>query len=186
MQVLPQVFQQKRAEMENALGHFKSDIAAIRTGRASPGLIEDIRVQAYGSPMAIRELATLSMPDSRTVVVQPWDKNVLAAVERAIQQSGLGIQPIVDGAVLRLTVPQLSEERRREFVDHLHRKAEQARIRIRQIREDGWRVIQRMQKEGDIREDEKFQSKDKLQEMVDEFNKKIEELTTKKEKELMS
>jgi len=147
-------------------------------------LVEDIKVDAYGSKMRIRELANISVSDAKTILIQVWDKGIVNAVGKAIQESHLGLNPVVDGQNIRLVIPPLVEERRKELLKLLCDKAEQARIKIRRIREEIWRKIQDMEEEGEIREDDKFKAKDDLQEIVDEFNEKIEEIKERKEKEL--
>ncbi len=184
--VIKELFNQKKPEFDKILDFYKSNIAAIRTGRANPAMVEDIIVEVYGQKMIIKELASINTPEPRTVVIQPWDKTVLEAIGGAIRKSDLGLNPVVDGQIIRLNIPPLTEERRKEFIKLLKQKTEETRIKIRRTREDIWDRIQRMEKDRAIREDEKFRAKDELQKLVDEYNKKTEDLEKKKESELLN
>ena len=136
--------------------------------------------------MTIKELATINAPEPRSLVIQPWDKAVVAAIEGAIRKSELGLNPVVDGQIIRLNIPSLTEERRKEFIKLLKQKTEEARVKIRRIREEIWHKAQSMEHAHEISEDDKCQAKDDLQKLVDDFNKKIEDLEKKKEQELMA
>lgn len=180
-----EILDKVKLEFGKIIEYFKQEIAQIRTSRVSPSLVENIKVNVYGSTSSVREVATITVPEPRVLVIQPWDKNILKDLEAALRKNEIELNPVVDGNVIKINVPPLSEERRMEFIKLLHQKMESFRIRIRQIREDIWRKTQRMEKEKKIREDEKFKLKDKLQDLVDEYNEKIEELGKKKEEELM-
>lgn len=180
------LFNQKKPLFDGALDFYKNDIASIRTGRATPSLVEEVVADCYGQKMRIKELASLTVPEPRTLVIQPWDKGVVDAIAKAIRESGVGLNPVVDGQIIRLNIPSLTEERRKEFIKLLKQKTEEAKVKIRKIREEIWDKIQKLEKEGEIREDDKFKGKDDLQKIMDEHNKKIEELEKKKENELMS
>lgn len=183
---VPEVLKKHTGEFENTLAYYQNDIGSIRTGRATPALVEDIKVNAYGQEMKIKELASITVPEPRTIAIQPWDRGVIEALNGAIMKSDIGITPAVDGQVIRLTIPQLTEERRKELTKVLNKKTEEARIKVRRIREDAWNEIQKLEKDGAIRENDKFKGKEDLQKIVDDFNKKIEELEKKKEAELMT
>jgi len=180
------LFKEKKSEFVDIINFFKNDISSIRTGRATPSLVEDIKVNMYGQEMKIKELASLSVPEPRVLAIQPWDKAAVESITGAIQKSDIGINPIVDGDIIRLNMPTLTEERRKDFTKVLKTKTEEARIKIRRVREDIWERIQSMEKSGEIREDDKFAGKDELQKVVDGFNKEIEEIEKKKEEELMT
>lgn len=177
---------QHKKEFDKAVEHFKSEIATIRTGRATPSLVEEIAVEHYGGKYQIKELATITVPEPRAILIQPWDKGAIAAIEKAIRASNIGLNPVTDNQGVRLNFPPLSEERRRELVKILGQKTEEARIAVRKIRGEIWDNIQKQEKEGLIREGDKFRAKDDLQKMVDEYNKKIEEMEKKKTGELMA
>jgi ribosome recycling factor len=179
-----ELFAVHKTQFDGVIDFYKMDIASIRTGRATPALVEDIEVEHYGQRMKIKELASIVVPEPRALLITPWDSAAVGPIENAIRKSSVGLQPIVDGKSVRISIPSLSEERRKEFIKALKHKAETARIKIRKVREDIWEKIQNMQKDGAIREDDKFKSKEDLQKMVDEHNKKIEELEKKKEEEL--
>lgn len=178
-------FAKHKGEFDHILDFYKSDIASIRTGRATPALVEDIQVESYGQMMHIKELASISTPEPRTVVIQPWDKGVLEPISNAIRKSDVGLSPIVDGDLIRLSIPSLTEERRKDFIKLLKQKSEESKVKIRRLREAIWEKIQTMAQDGEIREDEKFRGREDLQKIVDEHNQKIEELEKKKEGELM-
>lgn len=177
---------QKKPGFEGVLNFYKNDIATIRTGRATPSLVEDISVDYYGHRMRVKELATITAPEPRSLSIQPWDKGAVEAISGAIRKSEIGLNPVVDGQIIRLNIPPLTEERRKEFIKVLKQKTEETRVKIRHIREEAWDKIQKMEKDGEIREDDKFKGKDELQKMTDEYNKKIEEIEKKKEAELMT
>lgn len=168
------------------LAHLEDELLAIRTGRASPGLVEQVSVDAYGSAMPLVQLASISTPDARTIVVQPWDRNLMKEIEKALQQADLGAAPVNDGAVVRLSIPSPTEERRREYLKLLHAKLEAARVSIRQVREDALRARKDAKQRGTISEDAFFAQQKELQKEVDAFVEKVAERGKRKEQELMT
>lgn len=176
----------RKKDFDSAFETAKNEAGAIRTGRASPALVEDIPVEYMGSRLKIKELASITAPEPRLVVIQPWDVGAVPHIEKGIRESSLGLNPANDGHVIRLTIPPLSEERRKEFIKILHQKMEEVRIRIRQTREDVLKKVQTAVKEKTAREDEVFKAKDELQKIVDDIQKRIDELVKKKEQELMT
>lgn len=177
-----QLSPQKKKDFDGALEHAKSEAASIRTGRANASMVEDLPVEYYGSRMTIKELGTITVPEPRSLSIQPWDKGALAPIEKAIRDSSLGLNPIVDGVAVRLNIPPLTEERRKEFIKLLHQKMEDTRVRMRGIREDVLKEV----KANSTREDDLRDAKEGLQKVMDEYNKKLDELSAKKEQELMS
>jgi len=175
---------QKKTGFDGVLEFYKNDIAAVRTNRATPALVENVPVDYYDQKLKIKELASITVPEPRTIVIQPWDKGALGPIAAAITKSNLGLNPAIDGNAVRLVLPPLTEESRRELAKLLKRKTEEARIKIRRTREEAWDKIQRMERDGEIPEDDKFWAKDELQKIIGEYNKKIEELEKKKEAEL--
>ncbi|MDZ7612203.1 MAG: ribosome recycling factor [Candidatus Moranbacteria bacterium] len=173
-----------RPELEQAIEEFKKNIQKIKTGRANSGLVEDVKVDYFGVRTPLLHLATINVPDAKTIEITPWDKNLLASVEKAVKESDLGLNPTNDGKVIRINMPAMTEERRNEMVKMLGHKTEEARIRVRKIRENFWDEAQEKEKEGEISEDEKYSIKESLQEIVDEYNQKIEEIEKKKEEEI--
>ena len=183
---MKEMLNKTRQEFERIFNFLKEDLSSIRTGRANPAMVENILVDVYGTKMAVKELASISVPEPRSLLIHPWDSDNLSQIEAGLRQSSLGLNPIVDGKGIRINIPALTEEKRKEYIKLGHQKMESARVRIRQQREEAWKKIQKMEKEGLIREDGKFKGKDELQKLVDEYNRKIENLGLAKEKELMS
>jgi len=180
------IIDSKKEQMDKAIERFKEEMQKIRTGRANPSIIEDLPVDYYGTKTPLKQIANINVPEPRVLLIQPWSADSLANIEAAIKMSDLNLSPNNDGEVIRINIPPLNEERRAELVKVLNKKAEEARIAIRNIREDIWQEIQDLEKRGEIAEDDKFRGKEKLQETVDEYNKKIEELRDVKEDDIMT
>jgi len=170
--------------MEKTLDALASQYAAVRAGRANAGVISHIRVDYYGTPTPINQIGTVSTPDPRTLVIQPWDKSILKDVEKAIQASDIGINPQNDGVVIRLAFPQLTEERRKELAKQVRKYSEDGKVAIRNIRRDAMDDFKKMKKNSEITEDDQKEMEKDIQKLVDEYIKKIEDVTSKKEKEL--
>jgi len=181
-----ETIEKRNSEFENTLEHFKEELNQFRTGRASSALVENLLVDYYGAKSPIKQVASISVPEPRTIMISPWDKGSLVNIEAAIRESQLNLNPNNDGQVIRINIPALNEERRKELVKVLSQKTEDAKISIRRIREEIWEEIQEMEKAGKIGEDDKFIGKDKLQEKVNEYNKKIDEMKEGKEKEILT
>jgi ribosome recycling factor len=181
-----EAIESKKPEYEKALEHFKEELNQLRTGRASAALVESLQVDYYGAKSPLKQVASISIPEPRTIVISPWDKGSLVNIEAAIRESQLNLNPMNDGQVIRINIPALTEERREDMVKVLNQKTEDAKISVRRIREEIWDEIQELEKSGKIGEDDKFIGKDKLQEEVDEYNAKIEEIRKKKEGEIMT
>ncbi len=180
-------FDMTRQGMQASIDHFKTDIAAIRTGRAVPALIENIVCNAYGgtAKLAVKELGTIATSDVQTLVVQPWDPSVLGEIRQGILAANVGLTPVVDNNLIRIPVPALTTERREEYAKLLHQKIEETKISIRNIRQDKMREIKTSFEEKKISEDEKFKAEENLQKITDEFVGKAEELGVRKEQEIM-
>ncbi len=170
---------------EAAFSRLKQELSGIRTGRANPMLVEDIQVEAYDSKQPMKNVATITTPDARTIMIAPWDKTLLAIIEKAITISNRGLNPVNDGVVLRVPIPVLTEETRKELVKTIKDKIEAARIRIRKERDEIRSKIAKLQKDGEISEDQKFSDFDKLDEIVKDYNQKIEQTGKEKEGEIM-
>lgn len=168
------------------LSSLQKDLSGLRTGRAVPSLLEDMQVEAYGSNMPIQQLASITAPEPRMLVVQPWDAQTMKDIEKAIQQSNLGLNPVVDGAIIRVPFPALTEEKRKELVKLMHGKLEEAKIKLRQIRETLLKEWKAKKTEGELSEDDFFRLEKELQAMVDETNQKIESMGEAKEKEMLT
>ena len=162
------------------------EFASIRAGRATPAVLDRIMVDYYGSPTPIQQIAAISSPDPRALVIQPWDGSALKSIEKAIQNSDLGINPQNDGRSIRLNFPQLTEERRKELVKQIHKYAEAGKVAVRNIRRDAMENFKKQEKKSEITEDELKQAEKDLQKLTDDSCKKLDELLAKKEKELMA
>ena len=165
--------------------HLSKDLGSIRTGRATPVVLDSISVEAYGSKMSMRELGNITIEDARSIKFEPWDKSVLKEVEKAIQTSGTGLSCTTFDGGIRIIFPELTEERRKEFVKTAKSKGEEAKIRLRQLRDKVWGEIQEKEKEGGMGEDDKFRLKAELQKLVDEASAKVVTAIEKKEKEIL-
>lgn len=181
-------FTDTRSLMQKAVEHFKTEISAIRTGRAVPALIENITCNAYGGTqkLAVKELGTITTMDTQTLVVQPWDQSVIGEIRQGILAANVGLTPVIDNSLIRISIPALTSERRQEYVKLLGQKTEEARISVRNARQDKMREIKSVFEDKEISEDEKFRAEDELQKITDEFTDKIEELSQKKEQEILS
>ncbi|HBF67457.1 MAG TPA: ribosome recycling factor [Candidatus Magasanikbacteria bacterium] len=168
-----------------ALDHLKHEIAQLRTGRAHPALVENITVEAYGQKQPLKALAGISVPDAQTLVVQPWDKSIAQAVEKAIRESGTNLNPVSEGVLVRVPIPTLTEERRREIVKVLHQKLEEGRIQVRTLRDDVKNAILRAEKNKEMGEDERYVEQEKLDKLVKEYNEKIKQIGEEKEADIM-
>ncbi len=171
--------------MKKSVAALESDFNAIRTGRASSALFDKIKVDYYGQPTPLSQVATVSVPEARLVVIQPWDKGLLNEIEKAIQKSELSVNPNNDGKVLRINIPPLTEERRKELVKLAKNTAEQSRVAVRNIRRDANDELKKMVKSGDITEDEVKRGEDEIQKLTDKYVKEINTLLEAKEKEIM-
>ena len=171
--------------MEKASSYLQHEMASIRTGKASPAIVENIDVEAYGSQMKLKQLALITTPEPRLVVIQPFDISTVQAIEKAIKESKVGINPNVDGKLIRLPIPALTEERRRELVKSIKQMAEEARVRVRGARRDGIETLKKAQKEGSITEDDLERYEKEIQKLTDDSVKKIDESVSAKEAEVM-
>ena len=171
---------------EEAVNHFSEETAKLRTGRATPALVDHIVVDYYNTKSPLRQIASVTAPEARLIIIQPWDKGSLVMIEAAIRDANLGLNPANDGSLIRLSLPPLTEDRRRDLVKMLNRLVEEARIAVRTVREDVWKEIQEAEKNGTMSEDDKFRGKDALQEVVEAHNVRIEELRKKKEGEILT
>jgi len=172
--------------MEKAVDFMAHEFAAIRTGKASPALVENLDVDAYGSQMRLKQLALITTPETRLIVIQPFDVSTVKAIEKGIKESRLGIMPNVDGKLIRLRIPELSEERRRDLVKTIKSMAEDTRVRIRGSRRDGIDAFKKLEKEGDISEDDLRTYEKEVQELTDRFVKAIDVAVAAKETEILT
>lgn len=171
--------------MDNAIEVVRREFAGLRTGRASTGLLEPIMVEAYGSSMPINQVGTIAVPEPRMIVVNVWDRKLIGATEKAIRDSGLGLNPATDGSMVRVPIPPLSEERRQELVKVAGRYAEASKVAVRNVRRDGMESLKKMEKDHEISEDDHRRRSDEIQKMTDRHVEKIDELLAAKQAEIM-
>jgi ribosome recycling factor len=179
------LIKEAEANMKKSIEIVKKEFASLRAGRATPALLDKITVNYYGAPTPVNQLANISVPEARLLVIQPWDKSSLPEIERAILKSDLGITPASDGVVIRLAIPQLTQERRKELVKVIKKKSEDGRVAVRNVRRDVNDHLKSSQKEGAISEDELKRSQDEVQKLTDRYVKEIDNLFTSKEQEIM-
>ncbi len=178
------LFSDAERRMQKAIDALKQDIAAIRTGRASSALVDRINVDYYGTPTPINQVATISVPESRLIVIQPWDRKMIGDIEKAIQKSDLGINPNSDGQVIRLNVPPMSEERRRDMAKILHKKLDEHKVAIRNVRRDVQDKLRDREKKKEVSEDELKRSTERLQKLTDRFIDEMDKVGKSKEQEI--
>ena len=183
--MIEELLGEQRARMQKSLEALQEDLLSIRTGRASPALVEKLPVEYYGTMTPLNQMASIAVPEPRLLVIRPWDPSALADIERAILKSDLGLTPMNDGKLIRLSIPRLTEERRRELVKVVSRRVEEGRIAVRNLRRDALQDLREFEKEKMISEDEFFRGTDELQELTDEFIEKIDEIGKRKEEEVM-
>jgi ribosome recycling factor len=174
-----------KRRMQGAITAFKNDLASLRTGRASPNLLDPIQIDAYGASMPISQVATVNVPEPRLLSVQVWDRGMVAAVEKAIRESDLGLNPQTEGQVIRLRIPEMNEQRRKEMVKVAHKYAEEAKIAVRHVRRDGLDLLKKLEKDSAISEDDGKRHADQVQKATDQFVAEIDTLLAAKEKEIM-
>ena len=179
-------FKEFARRMDKALEHLEEEFGAVRAGRANPKVLDRITVEYYGSETPLNGVATISSPDARTLVVQPWDTKLLKDIQKAIQTSELGINPQNDGRVIRLVFPQLTEERRKELAKQVKKMAEDAKVAMRNIRRDGMDYVKKLKKNSEITEDDQKKAEKDLQDLLDKNIKRVDASLASKEKELMS
>ena len=172
-------------KMKRALEVLRREYGSLRAGRATPSLLDKVMVDYYGSPTPVNQVANISVPEPRMIVIQPWEKPMLSAIDKAIQKSDLGLMPNSDGVVIRLTIPQLTQERRTEIVKVIHKKAEECRVAIRNLRRDANESIKKVEKEKTVSEDEAKKAQDDIQKLTDKYIKEIDQIMAGKEKEIM-
>ena len=182
---MKQRIDEAKRRMDGAVKAFSSELASVRTGRASTGLLDRVTVDAYGSSMPLNQVATIHAPDARLITVQPFDRTLIEAIERGINEAGLGLTPSNDGQIIRLAIPELSEERRKEFVKLVHKMAEEARIAVRNVRRDAINEMRRSEKEGDLSQNELGRGQDEIQKVTDAEVKAIDDLMARKEAEIL-
>lgn len=180
-----EIYDSHEDRMKKALDVLRKEYSSLRAGRATPALLDKISVDYYGTPTPVNQVANISVPEPRMIVIQPWEKTMLALIEKAILKSDLGLTPNSDGAVIRLSIPQLTQQRRTELVKVIHKKAEDDRVAIRNLRRDANESIKKLEKDKAISEDEAKKAQDDMQKLTDKYIKEIDHVMTTKEKEIM-
>ena len=179
-----EVFQEAREDMEKTLDALRHEFGRVRTGRASLTLLDGIRVDYYGTPTPLNQMASLSIPESRLIVIQPWDNKAIGDIEKAILKSDLGLTPVSDGKLIRINIPNLTEDRRKELVKLTKKTSEDYKVRLRNIRRQSNEILKELKKEKEISEDDMFKYQKEIQEMTDKFAERVEEELKKKENEI--
>jgi len=182
---LEEVYKEAEEKMKKAVAAFQRELSTLRAGRASPALLDNIEVDYYGVPTPLNQLAGISAPEPRLLVIQPWDKNAINEIEKAIMKSDLGLNPNNDGNVIRLNFPQLTEERRKELVKFIRKKAEECRVAVRNIRREANDTLKSMEKKSDISEDDSKRSQDEIQKLTDKYIEEVEKVLKNKEEEVL-
>lgn len=183
--MVKEILKKARERMNKSVEAFKKDLAGIRTGRASISLLDSIRVEYYGNQVPLNQVATLNVPEPRTITIQPWEQRMISVIEKAILESDLGLTPSNDGKIIRINIPPLTEERRKQLTKVVRKRAEEARVAVRNIRRDANEELKKLEKQKEISEDELKKRLDEVQKLTDEFIKLIDEVLQKKEKEIM-
>ncbi len=183
---MPNPIDERKSEFAAVFDHLEQELKSLRSGRASASAVEAVTVEAYGSTMELKGVASISIPDPKTIQIEPWDKNLVKDIEKALVAADLGMQPNTAGTVIRLQMPPMTEENRKRLVKQVHEQAEQARISLRGVREKIRDEVQRLEKDKEIGEDEKFRLQEQLDKLVAEWNAKVESAAKKKEEEIMT
>ncbi|MBI5466284.1 MAG: ribosome recycling factor [Candidatus Kerfeldbacteria bacterium] len=183
---MQQIIEQAKPKFAKVLEHLKVELSTIRSGRANPALVEQVKVEAYGTVTPLIELASITAPEPRLLVVQPWDKGIMKDVERALQAANVGASPVIEGQLIRLNLPALTEERRRELLKLVKTKLEEGRVAVRNVREEVIKQLKEQKTKGTISEDDFFMAQKDLQKLVDEVNEQIKKHHEAKEKEIMT
>jgi len=184
--MVDEIIKDAKDRMDKAISVTREEFSKLRTGKANPGILEHVKADAYGSPMPLNQTANISSPDSQLLVVNPYDKSLIGPIEKAIMDADLGLNPSNDGQLIRVPIPHLSEERRKEMVKIAHKYAEEGRVAVRNIRRDANDHLKKAEKEGTLSEDEMHRALDKVQELTDSEVKRIDELLEHKEEEIMT
>ena len=183
--MIDQIIKETKPKMQSSVDVLKTDLSKIRTGRANASVLDGIMVSSYGSMMSMKEVASVTVPEANQIYIKPWDKNVISAIETAIRNSDIGLSPINDGTAIRLILPPMTEERRKEIVNQVKKFGEEAKIAVRNIRGETWSKIQLAEKNKEATEDDKYRGEEELNKLTNDMNKEIDRLTLEKEVEIM-
>jgi len=180
-----EIYSVHEEKMKKALEALRKEYGSLRAGRANPSLLEKVMVDYYGSPTSVNQVANVSVPEPRMIVIQPWEKSMINAIDKAIQKSDLGLMPSNDGIVIRLSIPQLTQERRAEFVKVIHKKAEESKVAIRNLRRDANEAVKKVEKDKLVSADEAKKAQDDIQKLTDRYIKDVDQVMAGKEKDIM-
>lgn len=182
--MLSKIYRELKEKMAEIIAKLQEGLASLRAGRASAGLVENIKVDYYGTPTPLKQLSQIAVPQANQIIITPFDPAVIGGVEKAIRQSDIGIEPVGDGRNIRLTIPPMTEERRQDILRGVKQRAEDARVALRNLRQDSWEEIQRLEKAGQLTEDDKYAGEKELNKIIGEYNSQVEELVESKEREI--
>jgi len=183
--MISEIIKEVKPKMMTAIDKLETDLSRIRTGRANPSILDGVMVSCYGTDTPIRELASITVPEANQIVVKPWDRGVLNNIETAIKNSGVGINPINDGVQVRLILPAMTEERRKEIATQVKKNGEEAKVVLRNIRKESWEKVQTAEKNKQATEDDRYRAEEELNKIIDEMNKEVERVVLAKETEIM-
>lgn len=183
--MIEDIYQETRANMGKSIDDLKREFKRVRTGRASLSILDGIRVNYYGTPTPLNQMATLAVPESRLITIQPWDVSAIKEIEKAIMKSDLGLTPSSDGKIVRIAIPPLTEERRKDLVKVVNKMSEDHKVAVRNVRRDANEMLKELKKEGDISEDEAFRAQDQVQKITDDHIKLVDQVTKEKEREIL-
>jgi len=183
---MAEAIEQHRSELDKTIEFLQTDISSLRTGRANPALVESVHVEAYGTAQPLKAVASISVPDAQTILIEPWDKSLVKEIEKGILEAKNGLNPVVQGNVIRVPMPMLTEETRKQLVKTLNEKLEAARVKVRKVRDDIKGEIVEMEKAGDMSEDEKYSELEQLDKVCAGYNERIKHIGDEKEKEIMT
>ena len=183
--MIDQILKELKPKMAAAIDNLKNELSKLRTGRANPAILDDILVPYYGGKMRIKELASITVPDSSQIVIKPWERNALGDIETAVRASDIGLNPVNDGVQIRLIIPSMTEDRRKEIASQVKKIGEESKISVRNIRRDAWEKVQTAEKNGEATEDDKRTAQEELNKIIVDVNKEIDQIVTDKEHEIM-
>jgi len=183
--MIEEIIKEIKPKMQSAIEKFKIELSKIRTGRANPEILDDVAVTYYGSKVTMKEVATISVPEPNQISIKPWDRSAIGDIESAIRNSDLGLSPINDGQSVRLVLPPMTEERRKDLANQIKKLGEESKIALRNVRKEAWDKVQDAQKKGEATEDDKYRAEERLNVLINEMNAEVDKLIAQKEQEVM-
>lgn len=183
--MIEEIIKSVRPKMKDAINHLIDDLRKVRTGRAHADILDSVKASYYGALTPIKEMASISVPEPNVIAVKPWDRNALADIELGIRNSDLGLSPINDGVMIRLVLPPMTEERRKDLATQIKKMGEEAKVALRNVRGEAWGRVQEAEKKGDVTEDDRYRAEEELNKLISEYNKEVDQTVAEKEKEIM-